>query len=617
MPKSTIIDRRILWTFGLVTLLAVILIGRLVDLQIIQHEKFSTRAHENRIDFAPLPPVRGLIYDRNGEILAENIPIYSLEITSSSVKDMDVLLAKLGQIIELKEQDLSRFRELVARQPKFKRHTLRANLNEKEAALIALDQHLYPGMSLQAGVQRYYPYGEISAHVVGYVGRISPDDLKKINLANYQGLEYIGRSGIEMQYESILRGEPGLQWVETDAHGRPVEILKQVKSPEPGRSIYINLDIHLQQKSMELLRGYKGAIVAMVPDTGEILAFASSPSFNPNLFVNGISNEDYAFLKDSGEQPLLNRALSGQYSPGSTIKSFMTLIGIENKVDLDAKITCPGWYRLSNFKRRYRDWKEEGHGSVDAMDSIIQSCDVYFYQLAEQLGIKNIHDGLLQLGFGKSTGIDLPTGTEGLVPSAEWKRNTHQEMWHPGETIIVGIGQGYLLTTPLQLAASTAILSNKGKHVTPRFLSAIENIRTRTKKVIPIGNDHTEKFGNEEAYEYVIAAMHDVVHGKKGTARGISYGIRYKMAGKTGTSQVKSIPQGEHYNEEEVEYKFRDHSLFIAFAPIDEPKIAIAVIAEHAGSGSRIAAPIARKVLDYYLLDRLKMFDKKVTTVQK
>lgn len=604
---NRMMQNRIVIAMGVVGLLAVILVVRLADIQIVQHQRFSTDAQHNRINVVPLPSVRGLIRDRNGAVLAENFRAYNLQIVPNQVKDMDFLLDELGKLVKLSEYDLQRFRELLVRRPSFERQTLRTNLSEEEAARIALNQHRYPGIELRANLQRSYPEGVLTAHTLGYVGRISPGDLAVIDRNAYQGFEYIGRSGVEQHYEAILRGKAGFEQVETDAHGRTVRTLTQT-APKTGQNIHLSIDIELQRKSQEALKGYEGAIVALEPKTGEVLAFVSEPSFNPNLFVNGISNDDYAELQAADGQPLLNRALYGRYSPGSTLKSFMLLAGLENGLNPHETIVCEGKFQLPDVTHQYRDWKPEGHGTVNAHDSLVQSCDVYFYQLANALGIDHIHESLSRFGFGKQTEVDLPLEPSGLLPSRAWKKRAHRQSWFPGETIITGIGQGYVLVTPLQLAASTAMLANRGLRVAPRFFAAAEDPQTLTKQIIPPNVIGMEELKDNYSYDYVIDGMREVVHGPKGTARGSGYHLRYKMAGKTGTAQVKSIPQDETYVEEEVEKKFRDHSLFIAFAPLDDPKIAIAVVVEHAGSGSRTAAPIARKLMDYYLIERLGMF---------
>jgi len=609
--ESRIVHGRIVLTFVGVILLALLLIVRVGYLQVSQHSRFAELAQNNRIDQVPLPPVRGLIYDRNGKILAQNFQVYNLEILPDQVENMPRLLHQLGQLVELTDEDLERFSTLLTKRPSFERQTLRANLSEKEASRLAVNLHRYQGAELKARLQRNYTQGDLTAHVVGYVGRISVDDLGQIDNKKYRGLEYIGKSGIEAFYEQTLLGKSGFERVETNAHGKVIRSLEQIAS-DAGKTIHLSLDIQLQQKSIEAMDGFEGAVVAIEPATGDVLSFASVPGYDPNPFVNGISNKAYSQLRASEQRPLLNRALYGRYAPGSTIKGFMSLVGMEKGVNPDNSIFCGGYYRLPGHKHRYRDWKKSGHGNVNGHDAIEQSCDVYFYRLAKQLGIDQMHEGMSRYGFGQPTGIDLLGEPSGLMPSQEWKRRARNQPWYPGETIITGIGQGYMLVTPMQLAAATATLANRGKQVTPRFLTAIENPQSQTREELPPHVARIIETSSNNAYDYVINAMEDVVHGKKGTARRIGKDIRYRMAGKTGTAQVKSIAQNETYKEEETEKKFRDHSLFVGFAPVDDPKIAIAVVVEHGGSGSRTAAPIARKLIDYYLLERLKMFPEEI-----
>ena len=599
-----IVRRRLVAALGFVGALAVILVARLAWVQIAQHEKFSTLARENHIQIVPLPPVRGLIYDRRGAILADNRHAYSLQIQPEQVADMDATLAQIGELIAVSEEDLWRFSALIKRRPAFEWQTLRGNLGEEEASRIALHLHHLTGVELRARLQRNYPEGALTGHVVGYVGRVSADDLKVIDRQNYRGVDYIGRSGIEEQYESILRGKPGFERVEINAHGKAVRSIDR-SPPHSGRAIHLSVDMELQRQAVAAMDGFEGAVVALEPDTGEVLAFAGVPSFDPNPFVNGIDAESYAKLRESPEKPLLNRALYGRYAPGSTIKGFLLLVGMENEIDPNKTVFCPGYYRLPNRAHRYRDWKKGGHGAMDGHDGIVQSCDVYFYSLARELGIDAMHDGMKRFGFGEQTGVDLRHEPSGLMPSPEWKQRARGEAWYPGETVITGIGQGYMLATPLQLAAATALLANRGRKVTPRFLREVEDSQTRARSSVLSPADEAVAMQRADAYDLVVKSMRDVVHGKRGTARRIGRGAQYQIAGKTGTAQVKSIPQGETYDKETVEKRFADHSLFIGFAPVEEPKIAIAVIAEHAGSGSATAAPIARKLMDFYLLERL------------
>ena len=606
LNESRLIHGRILFLIATVVVLLALLVWRLGYLQIYQYQKFSTLAQNNRIDLYSLPPVRGLIYDRNGVALAQNFRVYNLEILPDKVEDMNGLLDELSQFIELTQADIEQFQALLKKRPSFERQTLKANLGEAEAAVLAINQHRYPGAELTARLQRYYPQAELSSHVVGYVGRISTDDLETIDNKVYRGMEYIGKNGIEAYYEDVLLGTSGVTRVETNAHGKIVRQLEQTP-PDTGKTIHLSLDIELQRKSVEALEGFEGSVVAIEPETGEVLAFASFPAYDPNSFVNGISKNAYSELRASINRPLLNRALYGRYAPGSTIKGFMSLVGMENGVSHNTKSFCPGWYSLPGHSHRYRCWKKAGHGLLNGHDSIVQSCDVYFYRLAKQLGIDRLHEGMSRFGFGQQTGIDLLGEPSGLMPSRKWKKSVRGQPWYPGETVITGIGQGYMLVTPLQLAAATATLANRGKKITPKFLSAIEHPQSQIREPIEPKLIGEEKLRQDDFYEQVISSMRDVVHGKRGTARRLSHGISYEMAGKTGTAQVKSIAQNQTYDEENTAKIHKDHSLFVGFAPVDNPKIAIAVVVEHAGSGSRTAAPIAGKLINYYLTQRLPL----------
>ena len=607
MNEALVVRGRLIFLFVIVLVLTLVLVLRLSHLQIIQHKKFTALALENRIDLFSVSPVRGLIFDRNGHTLATNVRSFNLEILPDKVADLEQLLDELGQVIELTPAQLERFRSLTRHRPSFEVQTIKANLSEREVATLSVNLHRYPGVRLQVRLQRNYPEGELTAHSVGYVGRIGPDDMKQVDLNAYQGMDYIGKSGIENQYEDILRGTTGISMVETNAHGK---IIRHVNTDqaEAGKTIHLSLDIELQREGVRALDGYEGAIVALDPDNGEVLAFVSMPSYDPNEFVNGIGERQYGDLRTSELKPLFNRALYGQYAPGSTIKGFMSLIDMDNGIDPKQRVFCPGWFSLPGKTHRYRCWKKTGHGWMDSHEAIVQSCDVYFYDLAQKLGIDKIHKGMSRLGFGQTTGIDLLGEQSGLMPSKAWKSKARNEPWFTGETVITGIGQGYMLATPLQLAVSMATLANRGKRITPRFLSGIEYPQSGIREEIEPQLEESIAAHQDHYFDLVIQSMHDVVHGVRGTARGIGRDINYTIAGKTGTAQVRSIAQNEEYNEELTEKKYRDHSLFVGFAPHDDPKIAIAVIVEHAGSGSRTAAPIARRMIDFYLHKQLGLF---------
>ncbi len=584
----------------LMLVLTVILLARLFYLQVIEYDRYSTLSKNNRISVVPKPPVRGIIFDRNGVPLAKNIPSYTLEVVPDQVKNLDALLDELGKLIKLTEYDLKLFHRDVKRHARFDTIILRSQLTDREAARFAVNRYRFKGVELRARLERNYPQKASGAHVVGYVGRISTRDLNKIDKDVYRGISFLGKTGIESYYEELLRGKIGFDQIETNAHGRVVRTISSTPSV-PGKNIYLSIDSELQKVAEQALGDYRGAVVAIKPATGEVLAFVSMPSYDPNAFVYGISTADYAALRDSLDTPLLNRALRGRYPPGSTIKPFMGLLGLKSGISPVKKILCPGYYTLTKGGHRFRDWKRGGHGLVDMHDAIVQSCDVYFYDLAHRLGIDYMHEYLALFGFGSKTGIDLNGESRALLPSKQWKRAARDKPWYPGETVIAGIGQGYVLATPLQLASATSELANHGVRMKPHLLLADEDPLTAEKNLYqPIILN--EKIWRDADLEFVKQAMIDVTDSPRGTARRIGANSQYKIAAKTGTAQVIGIKQNERYKESEVSLRNRDHALFIAFAPADDPQIVVAVIAENGGHGGSTAGPVARKVMDYYLL---------------
>ncbi|MFW2439389.1 MAG: penicillin-binding protein 2 [Arenicellales bacterium] len=586
----------------LMLVLTGILLTRLFYLQVIEYNRYNTLSKNNRISVVPRPPVRGIIFDRNGIPLARNIPSYTLEVVPDQVSDMDSLLDELGKLVKLTEYDLKLFHRDVKRHARFDTIILRSQLTDLEAARFAVNRYRFEGVELRARLERNYPKKESGAHAVGYVGRISSRDLDKIDKEIYRGINFLGKTGIESYYEDLLRGEIGFDQIETNAHGRVVRTISSTPSV-PGKNIYLTIDSELQHVAEQALGDYRGAVVAIKPATGEILAFASTPTYDPNAFVYGISTADYALLRDSLDTPLLNRALRGRYPPGSTIKPFMGMLGLKSGLSQSKIISCPGYYTLTKGGHRFRDWKRGGHGHVGLHDAIVQSCDVYFYDLAHHLGIDYMHDSLALFGFGTKTGIDLNGESSGLLPSRQWKRAARDQPWYPGETVIAGIGQGYLLSTPLQLATATSALANNGIRMKPHLLLAQEDPLLTGKKLNQpvILND---KIWRDEYLAIVKRAMVDVTDSPRGTARRIGADSPYKIAAKTGTAQVIGIKQNERYKEEEVALRNRDHALFVAFAPAEKPEIAIAVIAENGGHGGSTAGPVARKVMDFYLLGK-------------
>ncbi len=597
LAENRIFLSRVVACFALIVVLVLALIGRLVYLQITGHEHYSTMSKSNRIKIVPLPPTRGIVYDRHGRVLAENIPSYSLELIPEQIKELDQTLIKLQKLFDIPDEKIQQFLKQKKREKRFSSIPLLLRLTDEEVAKFAVVRPYFPGVDVHARLVRHYPYGLLTSHVVGYVGRINEKELKSLPVSDYRGTHHVGKIGIEKTYESELHGQTGFSEIETNAQGRPVKTVAY-DNPVPGADLYLTLDIDLQKTAYDALEGYNGALVAIEVDTGGVLAFASRPGFDPNPFVYGIGRKAYQQLQESDDRPMFNRALRGQYPPGSTIKPFMGLAGLEfNVTEFQHKLYCPGFYQLPKVKHKYRDWKRWGHGLVDLDDAITQSCDVYFYDLARTLGIDRMHEFLLKFGFGVKTGIDLVGEKSGLLPSKAWKRKNRKQPWYPGETLIAGIGQGFVQVTPVQLARATATLAKKGEVVDPHLVARIidkDNI------ISPVSKVKTQIDLKTEHIDDIVTAMINVVHGARGTARKLSKDINYQIAGKTGTAQVFTVKQEERYNEAEIDFKLRDHALFMAFAPADVPQIAIAVIVEHGGHGGAVAAPIAGKIMKQY-----------------
>jgi penicillin-binding protein 2 len=600
LRDSRLINQRAIIALVVSVALILLVVARLVYLQVLHHEHFTTLSRDNRVKLVAVPPTRGLIYDRNGVLLAQNIPSFSLEVVPEQVKDLKKTLAELRQIIEISDADIERFQKSMRRRPRFEGLPLRFHLSEEEVARFAINRPRFPGVDIQARLRRDYPAGMLAAHVLGYVGQISEEELQQVDASNYTGTSHIGKTGVERFYEPLLHGRVGVQQIEINAQGRLLRVLEET-APVPGVNLYLSLDLRLQMAAEAALGEYTGAIVAIDPRNGEVLALVSRPSYDPNLFVGGIDPITYAALQNSPDRPLYNRALRGQYPPGSTIKPFMGLAGLEYGVITPSHRTyCPGWFRLAGSEHKFRCWRHGGHGTVDLQRAVVESCDVFFYDLALALNIDRMHAFLDQFGLGRKTEIDLPGELTGLLPSRAWKRTAREQGWYPGETIINGIGQGYMLVTPLQLAAATAYLANHGLRMQPRVLYArqdphsgkLDLERPRTLGAIPMPQAMN--------WDSIIGAMTQVVHGPNGTARAIGIGVPFRIAGKTGTAQVFGLKQDEKYDKNKVPEELRDHALFVAFAPADNPRIALAVVVEHGGSGSGAAAPLARQILDAY-----------------
>ncbi len=586
--------------------LMILLLVRLFDLQVLQHNTYSVLSDKNRVHIRAVPPTRGLIYDRNGALLAENLPSYQLEITRERVTDLDATIAELRQLIDISDENIVRFKKRLKRTQRHKPVPLRTRLSDVEVARFAVNRHRFPGVDTVAHLYRHYPFNGRGVHALGYVGRISEQELRRIDNTNYEGTDFIGKTGIEKFYEDLLHGEVGVEQVETNAQGRTLRVLERTP-PIPGLNLYLNLDIELQRIAEAAFGDNNGALAAIDPSDGSVLALVSMPTFNPNLFVGGIDSKTYRVLQDSPDQPMFNRVLRGRYPPGSTVKPFVGLAGLEyGLIDPNVSTYCQGWYMLDGDERKYRDWKKTGHGHMDLTQAIVESCDVYFYDLALTLGIDRIFQFLEPFGFNDLTGIDTSGELTGLVPSRQWKRRAKRTPWYPGETLITGIGQGFFLATPLHLAEATATLSRYGHQLRPRLVAATEDPDSREIIGLPAVPNIAVPVLDRANWDYIIRAMTKVVHSPKGTARRIGQGAKYKIAGKTGTAQVFGIKQDEEYVEEEVAKKLRDHALFVGFAPVENSRIAVAVVVENGGSGGAVAAPIARKVMDYYLNQMLE-----------
>ena len=601
--ENRLIRRRLALAAFFAAFFLCLVLGRLYQLQIVDHEHFSTLSDSNRVRIKALPPPRGLIYDRNGVVMANNLPAYRLEIVREQVGDLEETLQRLKQYVDYTEQDLKRFKQSSKRRRPFESIPLRLNLKDDEVARLAVNLHRFEGVEINARLTRHYPQGSHAVHALGYVGRIDEKDLSEVDETDYAGTTHIGKLGLEKFYEHELHGTVGVQHVEVNANGRTLRVLRETP-PVAGNNLHLTIDSRLQKVAEEAFGDYNGAVVAIDPTNGEILALVSMPVFDPNLFVNGISYENYNALRDSRRRPLFNRALSGQYPPGSTTKPFFGLAGLELSItSKEQKTFCFGHYQLPNEERKYRDWKKEGHGPMKLTGAIVQSCDVYFYDLAYRMGIDRMSAFLQRFGFGSKTGVDSTGERSGLLPSREWKRRTEGMPWFPGETLITGIGQGALLVTPIQLANSTAAFSAQGKRFQPQLVKSVEKVPQNNRINIASRVVGQYEIVRERNWAHVHQAMVNVVHGLRGTANRISQGLEYKVAGKTGTAQVFEIAQDEEYDEETVKEELRDHALFISYAPADAPRIAVAVIVENGGHGSSVAAPIARRIMDAYLLE--------------
>ena len=582
---------------GFIVFAFTLLVLRYGWLQLMQHETYVTQSENNRIHLEAIAPPRGFIYDRNGVLLADNRPIFALVINRQQVSDLDETIKRLVPVINLMPEEIERFKKRLRVSRRYELVPIRSRLSEEDLASFTEKRYLFPGVSAENDISRYYPQGELFAHVLGYVSRISEQDQKNLDATAYAGTNLIGKLGIEKYYESVLHGKVGYQHVETNAFGRQIRVLKRTP-PQRGTDLKLSLDIQLQQLAHEQLAGRRGAIVALDPRDGSVLAFVSNPGFDPNLFVGGIPSSLYNGLRDHIDRPLYNRALQGVYPPGSTIKPFEALGGLHyGLVDWDYTISDPGYFMLPGVNHRFRDWKKQGHGRVNMVTSIEQSCDTYYYQLSDRMGVDRFHDWMAEFGFGKETGIDLVNERTGTLPSVAWKRKRLNAPWYRGEMMSVGIGQGYFTATPLQIALATAIVANGGHRIRPHVLRSSSDPTFQPDLPKP---DLIPYNGQPEDWDKMHFAMREVIHGARGTASRLRIGLEgYDIAGKTGTAQVKGIKQGERYDESKLDERHYDHAWFMGFAPVTNPVIAVAVLVENGKHGSSTAAPIARVLFDY------------------
>jgi len=596
--ERRIFASRLIFSMFVMLLMGLVIISRYFDLQINRFQDFATDSDNNRIHVRPAPPTRGIIYDRNWEIIADNRPTSNLAIIRERAGNLDQLIKKIGSLITLSNSDIKRFYTRLKRQKPFESTPLKFNLTEKEQAILAVNQHVLGGTKISARLTRFYPKRKIFTHVVGYVGRINERESNIINPVNYSGTDSIGKTGIENFYEGSLLGEVGSEQVETNARGRVMRILDQV-NPVPGSDLQLHLDSQLQKVAYEAFSGKRGSLVAIEIETGGVLAMVSAPSYDPNLFVSSISQKNYDFLLNSPDKPMFNRSIKGQYPPGSTIKPLFGLIGLQShSITTEFKIEDPGYFLMEGIERPWRDHNSErgGHGKgVDLAKAIIESCDVFFYTMGVKIGIDTLAANSRSFGLGQKTNIDLPGERSGIMPSKIWKKQARGASWFDGDTINVSIGQGFMLTTPLQLAVMTARIASRGDLIQPQIVKSIDGVDNPIIKIAENPNI------SEKHWDYIHDSMRGVVHSARGTARRINENLTYTMAAKTGTAQVISIKATDEYDRSKISERQWDHALFVAFAPAEDPKIAIALIVENGEHGSSAAAPIARSVMDAYI----------------
>ncbi len=616
--EQRLFEQRAIAAVVIIATLSLLLVGRLVWLQVVRYDYYTDLSQGNRVRIEPLPAPRGIIYDRQGLILAENQPAYQLELVPEQVPDLDATLQGLVRIGLLDADDVDDAKRTVRSRRPFDSVPIRLHLSESDMAAFGVNRFEFPGVDIRTRLARSYPQGETAVHALGYVGTVSAADLARIDREAYVGTSTIGKVGIEAAYEDPLRGRNGSREIMVNARGRSVEKLGtlqaalQTRPGEPGTDLFLTLDLEVQRVAEQAVRDQRAAIVALDPNNGDVIALVSRPGFDPNLFARGLTRTEYAALNENPDRPLFNRALRGTYPPGSTIKPVVALAGLTHGIiEPDKPFFCIGYFSLPGSSHRFRDWRPKGHGAVDLRSAISQSCDPYFYSLSNQLGVRRLNAFLGQFGLGKPTGIDIGGEKSGILPSPEWKKTAFKQrsaqVWFPGETVIFGIGQGYMTSTPLQLAHMTAILATRGKNFEPRLVRAMRNPRTQRMTELTPAPLPPLQAASAEHWDLIIDGMRAVMEG--GTATRSAAGAPYSIAGKTGTAQVFSVAQNARYNESAIAERLRDHAWFVAFAPIEAPRIAIAVLVENGRSGSGTAAPIARTVMDAYLLRKFPPAD--------
>ncbi len=605
-------SRAVVSFIGIIFMMGILLMN-LYNIQVNQYQDYRTRSNDNRIKVVPIAPNRGLIYDRKGRLLAENRPVFNLEITPEQVKNIDETINRLQEFLEITPDKIAAFQRERRNTRRFNSVPLLTQLTEAEVAKFSVQQHKFPGVSVTASLKRYYPYGEVLTHVIGYVSRINDKDLTRLDksgeIANYQATRDIGKLGIERYYESTLHGTAGYQEVEVNSRGRIIRTLKYVP-PEPGKDIVLNLDIDLQLYVHKLLDGRRGSAVVLDPKDNGVLAMVSSPSYDPNAFVHGISGKAYRDLLNDKNRPLVNRTTLGIYPPGSTVKPFIAVAALkEGVITPNTTRNDPGFWKIPNSKTRpFRDWLRWGHGEVDIIKALEESVDTFFYQIAYDMGIDRLSSWMMRFGFGDYTGIDIYEESKANMPTREWKMQRHRTPWYQGDTIPVGIGQGYWTSTPMQLAKATSVVVHDGEVLAPHLLrSTIENGEEFARQKEADYQVYPAIDGVPKTYwEMAVRGMYLVNHGKKGTARRAFQGLKYKSAGKSGTAQVFGLAEGQEYNADELAEHLRDHALFTGFAPVDNPQAIVTLVLENGGGGSSNGGPVVRQIFDHIILGAKK-----------